>query len=248
MSVPDVTSATRVLAVQPHYDDNDIAAGGTLAALRDRGAEIFYLTATDDLVGVLDQSLSDEEATARLRAEQHEAGAEIGVSEQYWAGFPDAGEWGYYDLRRIVIQHIRMLRPDWVFTTDPWLPYESHMDHLRTGRAVAEACMFFRFPRLRTDPEVDAAYEPHQLQGVAFYFTLHPNVRFDIGKTRERKHRALDAYRSQFTPEGLEFLHRGLDFKEREFAEGESFSHAEPLKVLRPGHLHCNLDLSVLGG
>jgi LmbE family N-acetylglucosaminyl deacetylase len=226
MSIPDLRSATRVLAVQPHYDDNDIAAGGTLAALRDRGAEIFYLTATDDLVGVLDQSLSDEEATARLRAEQHEAGAEIGVSEQYWAGFPDAGEWGYYDLRRIVIQHIRMLRPDFVFTTDPWLPYESHMDHLRTGRAVAEACMFFRFPRLHT--------------------TLSPNVRFDIGETRERKHRALDAYRSQFTPEGLEFLHRGLDFKEREFAEGEPFTHAEPLKVLRPGHLHCNLDLSVL--
>jgi LmbE family N-acetylglucosaminyl deacetylase len=246
MSVPDLGAARRLLCVQPHYDDNDIGAGGAIAALADAGAEVFYLTVTDDLVGVLDASLSDAEATARLRAEQHAAGAEVGVKEQYWLGYPDAGDYDYYDVRRDVIRHIRMLRPDVVFTVDPWLAYESHGDHLRTGRAVAEACMLHRFPRLRTDPEVDRAYAPHDIQAVAFYFTLRPNLRFDITATRERKHRALDAYQAQFTPQGLEFLHRGLEAKEREFAEGESFSHAEPLKVLRPGHLHCNMDTSIL--
>jgi LmbE family N-acetylglucosaminyl deacetylase len=31
LPTPDVFSARRVLCVQPHYDDNDIGAGGTLA-------------------------------------------------------------------------------------------------------------------------------------------------------------------------------------------------------------------------
>ena len=49
---PDLLSARKLLAIQPHYDDNDISAGGTIAALVERGAEVFYLTVTDDLVGV----------------------------------------------------------------------------------------------------------------------------------------------------------------------------------------------------
>jgi LmbE family N-acetylglucosaminyl deacetylase len=43
LPTPDIFSAKRVLCVQPHYDDNDIAAAGTLARLRQAGAELFYL-------------------------------------------------------------------------------------------------------------------------------------------------------------------------------------------------------------
>ena len=71
---------------------------------------------------------------------------------------------------------------------------------------------------------------------------LRPDVAFDITATREQKHRALDAYEAQFTPQGLEFLHRGLDVKERQWAEAESFSHGEALLVLSPRHLHVNPD------
>jgi LmbE family N-acetylglucosaminyl deacetylase len=238
---PDPQAAKRILAIQPHYDDNDIGAGGALAALAAAGAEVDYLTVTDDLVGVLDASLSDEEATAQLRGEQERAGAEIGVRRQYWLGFPDAGDYDYYALRREIIRHIRMLRPDFLFSVDPWLPYESHGDHLKTGRAVTEAALLYGFPRLATDAEVDRSYEPHALTGIALYFTLAPNHVLDISATRERKHRAIDAYRTQLTPETLDLLHRGLDFKEREWAQGKGFSHGEALKVLGTGQLHCGL-------
>jgi len=70
LAPPDVYTAEIVLAIQPHYDDNDIAAGGTLAALSQNGAAIHYLTVTDDLVGVLNQSLSDGHMTVQLREEQ----------------------------------------------------------------------------------------------------------------------------------------------------------------------------------
>jgi LmbE family N-acetylglucosaminyl deacetylase len=238
---PDPSQAGRLLCVQPHYDDNDLGAGGTIAALEVGGAEVFYLTATDDLVGVRDSSLSDEEARALLRSEQAQAGAEIGVRDQFWLDLPDAGDYDYFALRAGVIEHIRRLRPDFLFTVDPWLPFESHRDHLVVGRAVAEASFLHQFPRLKTDPEVDRAYDPYGITGVAFYFTREPNLVFDITDTRERKHRAIDAYEAQFAREELELLHVGLDAKEREWASGESFSHGEALRVLSPGQLHVHL-------
>jgi LmbE family N-acetylglucosaminyl deacetylase len=238
---PELREAKRILAIQPHYDDNDLGAGGSLAALAAGGVEVDYLTVTDDLVGVLDSTLSDEEATAQLRSEQERAGAEIGVKRQYWLGFPDAGEYDYSTLRREIIRHIRMLQPDFLFSVDPWLPYESHGDHLKTGRAVTEAALLYGFPRLATDPEIDRGYRAHTLRGTALYFTLKPNQIFDISDFRERKHRAIDAYQAQFTPESLEQLHRGLDFVERDCAKGKAFSHGEALKVLSPGQLHCGL-------
>ncbi len=238
---PNLLEARRVLCVQPHYDDNDIGAGGTIARLADAGAEIHYLTVTDDLAGVLDASLSDAEATAALRREQQEAGALIGVREQHWLGLPDAGDWSPFDVRREVIRRIRALRADLVLTPDPWLRFELHPDHLKTSRAVAEACMFFGLPRIRTDPAVDRGWRPHELRALVFYFTVEPNECIDIGATRERKHRALDAYRAQFTPDQLRLLHAGLDFKEREWASGRGFAHGEALRVMHPRQLHVGI-------
>ncbi len=239
--VPDLSQARRLLCVQPHYDDNDLGAGGTIAALAERGAEVFYVTATDDLVGVRDDSLSDEQARALLRSEQERAGAEIGVREQFWLDLPDAGDYDYFALRARVIEHIRRLRPDFLFTVDPWLPFESHRDHLLVGRAVAEASFLQQFPRLKSDPEVDRAYEPYGITGIAFYFTRQPNLTFDISDARERKRRAVGAYEAQFSPEELELLQVGLEAKEREWASREPFSHGEALLVLSPGQLHVHL-------
>ncbi len=240
MRPPDIMQARRVLAVQPHYDDNDIGAGGLLALLAACGAEIDYLTITDDLIGVVDETLSDGEATARLRQEQHEAGAIIGVRGQHWLGFPDAGSYDYFAMRRELIRYIRMLKPEVLITCDPWLPYEAHNDHILCGRAVAEASYLHSMKRLKTDPAVDAAYEPYAIRAVVFYHTHAPNTRIDITATREKKHRAIDCYRTQFTSEGMAGLHAALDLMERAAAEGQPFSHAEAFKVLGDGMLHCN--------
>ena len=237
-SPPDIFTARRVLAVQPHYDDNDIAAGGTLAALADQGAELFYLTVTDDKAGVIDPSIGEDAMTARLRREQRQAGAHIGVSGHYWLDFPDAGRYDYFDVRRGIIRHIRMLRPDFIVTVDPWMPYEAHNDHILTGRAAAEAAIPFGLDRLPTDPEVDAAYEAHELIGIAFYGTAYPNRVIDISRTRLKKHAAISCYRAQFSEQDMEMLHRVVDMKEQEFAREKDFSHGEPLKLLRGFHLH----------
>jgi LmbE family N-acetylglucosaminyl deacetylase len=241
--IPDLLRARRILCVQPHYDDNDIGAGGTLARLAAAGAELHYLTVTDDVVGVLDQQVSDAEARNRLAAEQLRAGRELGVRAQHRLDYPDAGEWSAFALRREVVRHLRLIRPDFVLTVDPWLPYEAHQDHVRTGLAVAEACLLFGLPRFSSgDAALDAGFEGFRLRGIAFYFSAGPNAFVDIGATRAHKHRALDAYVSQFTPEGLVQLHRALEQKERAWANGRGFEYGEAFKLLAPGHLHVNLD------
>jgi len=245
-ATPDLMAARRVLAVQPHYDDNDIAGGGTLAALAENGAEIFYLTVTDDLVGFIDQSVPQSEMEKQLQAEQRAAGRFIGVDDFYWLGYPDAGRFDHFDLRRDIIRYVRLVRPDFIFTCDPWMPYEAHFDHVRTGFAVAEAATLFNFTRLATEPDVDQAFEPFELQGIVFYASAFPNTVFDISTTFEKKHQAVRQYAGQFTLEELDGLVNLLDARERKAAAqpaaaaDERFSHGEPLKVLSTWQLHVN--------
>lgn len=240
LPTPDIFSAKRVLCVQPHYDDNDIAAAGVLRQLQQNGAEIFYLTVTNDLMGVIDHSLSTEAAAEALKRDQFAAGMIIGVTEQHWLGYPDAGEYNYFDVRRDLLKYIRLIQPDFVFTADPWLTYEAHYDHLQTGLATAEAVMFAGLTKITSsDPAVDSAYGGHEILGVAFYYTREPNTIVDITSTWYDKIAAVRCYQAQFEPDDMDMLVMGLDMKSRQVAADMGFEHGEPLKVLHPQSLHC---------
>ena len=131
----------------------------------------------------------------------------VGIKEQYWLGYPDAGEYDYFDVRRDLLRYIRLLKPDFVFICDPWLTYEGHRDHIQTGLATSEAVMFAGLTKIASsDPEVDSAYDGHEINGIAFYFTREPNVIADISSTWEDKIGALRCYEAQFTPEDMEQL------------------------------------------
>jgi LmbE family N-acetylglucosaminyl deacetylase len=239
---PDLFSAKRILCIQPHYDDNDIAAGGILAQLAKNGAELIYLTVTNDLMGVIDVSLSNDDAANALKRDQFSAGKFVGVKEQYWLGYPDAGEYDYFDVRRDLLKYIRMLKPDFVFAPDAWLTYEGHRDHIQTGLAVAEAVMFAGLTKIASsDPDVDAAYEEHELKGIALYFTREPNTIADITSTWEDKIAAMRCYEAQFDPKGMDQLLMAMDMKSRQVAQGQSFARGEPLKVLHASALHCGI-------
>ena len=235
---PDLFQAKRALVVQPHYDDNDIAAGGTLAKLAEQGTEIFYLTVTDDLIGVVDQSLSEAEKLAGLKADLERAGEIIGVKDMVWLGYSDAGKYDYFDVRRDIIQHIRAIRPDFVITCDPWMPYEFHNDHIMTGKAAADAASLYGLLGLKTDPVVDAAYEPFELQGIAFYASAYPNTVVDITDTWQKKRNAVDQYRMQFSAEEMEMLLNRLEMFAQQTAVDESFAYAEKVKVMHTWQLH----------
>lgn len=242
LPIPDIFSARRVLCIQPHYDDNDIGAGGTIARLSQAGARIYYLTVTDDLMGVVDTSLSPETAAGRLRQDQADAGEIIGVEEQIWLGYPDSGKYDYFALRNDLLKYIRLIQPDFVLAPDPWLAYEAHHDHIQTGLAAAEAVLLASVTKIASsDPAIDAAYQKHDIQGIAFYYTREPNEIIDITSTWEIKKAAMCCYQAQFTSEGMTELIMAADLKIRQAATGKPFEHGEPLKLLNPRALHCGL-------
>jgi LmbE family N-acetylglucosaminyl deacetylase len=242
LPIPNIFDAERVLCIQPHYDDNDIAAGGTFAQLAKNGAEVIYLTVTDDLMGVIDASLSAEAATRALAQDHIAAGKIIGVKKQILLNYPDAGEYDYFALRRDLLKYIRMLQPDFVFTCDPWLTYEAHHDHIQTGLAAAEAVLFSSLLKIpSSDPAVDAAYKEHSIDGVAFYYSREPNQIVDITSTWEAKVAAVRSYATQIPSEAADQLVMALQFKSQQICARKDFQYGEPLKVLHPKALHCGL-------
>jgi N,N'-diacetylchitobiose non-reducing end deacetylase len=240
LPIPDIFSARRILCIQPHYDDNDIAAAGILQLLQQNGAEIYYLTVTDDLMGVVDHTLTPEAAAAALKREQFAAGKIIGVKEHYWLGYPDAGQYDYFDVRHDLLKYIRLLCPDMIFTADPWLTYEGHRDHIQTGLAASEAVIFAGLTKIASsDPAVDSLYRGHDIQGMVYYFTREPNYIADITPAWDAKIAAVRCYQTQFEPEDMDALLMALDLKSRQVAASKDFERGESLKVLHPSALHC---------
>jgi len=220
LTVPDISQAKCILAIQPHYDDNDIAAGGTLHTLALKGAQLIYLTVTDDLAGVSTPELSREQSIKKLQDDQNQAGALIGVQKQIRLGFPDAGKYDYFLLREKIITQIRSLKPDFLFTVDPWTPYETHNDHIQTGKAKV----------------IDM--KDYELKGVVFYNTAYPNLTFDITEVLSVKQEALRSYTAQFTSDGLERLISHTTLLAANVAQDEPFAFGESLKVVTPWMLH----------
>ncbi len=238
-SLPDLFTAHRVLCIQPHYDDNDLFAGGTIARLNDLGAEIIYLTVTDDVVGVLDQSWSVDKIRNRLREEQKCAGKIIGVNRFIWLEYPDAGDYEIHQLRQDLIQQIHILKPDFVITVDPWLPYEAHQDHIKTGYAASEAVLLAGFPRL--DPNGWHGYTYNSLKGIVFYNSAWPNIKIDIGTTYDRKRNAIYCYTAQFTTQDFVDLDKEMEECEHKVVGKSGYSHSESFKIIRPKQLHGNV-------
>ena len=250
LPTPDIFSCRRILVIQPHYDDADVAAAGTLAVLSDAGAEIRYCTMMNDLVGVIDESLSDEAAAASLMRDQRAAAKIIGIQELTNLNYPDAGNWSRFDVRPDLFREIREFRPDAIFAADPWLRVEAHRDHWEAGSIAAEAAILFGIPKLpSSSAAVDAAWRaaaPFDVRAVAFFYTDEPNTFSPIDATWERKAAALMEYHAQFTDDELPQLVKTLDAKSQLVARvgveagllPAGTKRAEPLKVIDPRALH----------
>ena len=236
VEMPDLNSARRILAIQPHYDDNDIAVGGTLHLLAKKGVEIIYLTVTDDLAGVIDPAWDKASAMRKLHENQEKASEIIGVNQHINLGLPDAGEYDYFTLRDKLIGFIREITPDFIFTVDPWSPYEAHNDHILTGKASAEAAILYPLSQIGRREKSNSSN--FALQGVVFYNSAYPNRVFDISDAIQVKQEALSAYTAQFNSADLEDLIGKITFFAAYIAQEKDFEYGEAFKLVAPWMLH----------
>ena len=249
--IPDIMQSKRILAIQAHYDDTDISVGGLISLFTLQGAEILYVTATDDLAGVVDLDQSKERAALALDEESQRAMEILGVSGLIKLGLPDAGDWDIHELRKSLMSVIRQYQPDCVLTLDPWLGTEAHSDHYKSGFAAVEASILSYVPGVEethvTIPDKFISSEQRDLISVGMFTTSEANCFIDITKVLDQKLLAVSSYNSQFSPEDMKNLLGNLKARAKHIANlGKSAGklsndteYAECIKLLSPRALHA---------
>lgn len=236
ISIPNIELSKKILAVQPHPDDLELFAGGTLAKMAEKGIEITYITVTKGGYGTYDQNISPDVLATIRKEEAKSASNLLGISEHIFLNYTDSDELNHKILRNQFINLIRSNKPEGIFLPDPWLPYEAHQGHIITGLAGAEASIFSLLPHL------EPATPVHDLKFIVFYATHSPNTYIDISSYWDRKLRALKCHKSQFNDEIFAILSNYLSLKASEYGKYLDVEKAEAFKVLTPLHLHSNTD------
>ena len=132
----------RVLVFEAHGDDMEFFAGGTIAKFADRGHEVTLVVATDNDKGSFELS-ADELRDVRDK-EINSAAQVLGIKKVIPLGYSD-GDLAYQatpdKLRGQFMRIIREVKPEIVFTWDPFAPYEGHADHRAVAVAASEAAL-----------------------------------------------------------------------------------------------------------
>ena len=238
MLYPEVFDPFRVpgavLCVQPHPDDCEFGAGGTIALLAGDGRDVYYVTVTDGRMGTFNPKVYPEELARMRRKEQEEAARLLGARDIIWFDFMDT-DVPVKDLRGRLITEIRRLKPSIVIAPDPYTRYEAHSDHINTGRAVLEALILSGLPHVN-DVDIRNGLEPYSPRLVMLYYTSSPNGYVDVGGVLNLKVDALARHGSQFP--GRDFVEFLVKVNAILYGKLAGVTYAEGFKVIPVDLLH----------
>jgi len=180
-----------LLVFGPHPDDIEIGLGGTIARHTSAGHSV-------GLVDLTEGELSTNGTLGERRTEAREAARVLGAQFRENLGWPDGGIAETPDMVRAAVETIRRHRPRSIA-----IPYwdDRHPDHSAASRVLRTAA--FRSGLRRYLPDV----EPWRPDWVCYYFindSAPPSFVVDVSAHYDRKRAALDCYRSQFAPVGLD--------------------------------------------
>ena len=229
LPIPDILKYKTILCVQPHPDDNEIGMGGTLLLFKALGANIAYCTVSQGKGG--SNTLRSEELVKIRQEELRNAGSFVGATSFHQLNLSDSHYPDEKEITEHLVAVIRDVKPDIVFTVDPYLMYEAHPTHRKTGMAVLEACMF---ASMKHFPKPDASTEPkvHRVEAIGFYASAKPNVLIDISDTFDMKLEAIFKHESQFDAPARAQLSQYLTMQAMNFGQKLNVSKAEAFKVL----------------
>lgn len=237
LHLPELVDVKNLLVIEPHPDDNEVGAGATIRLLANKGAKITYITVTDGRLGSMDTELSADTVAGVRKQERQRASELVGVTASYFLEFEDGADWSEHQLMKRLVPLIREVRPDAVMTVDPWTPYESHPDHVKTGRSVATALIY-----ARNGVAQRGQGEPYDVPQIAFYGSAYPNTFVDVSQTWDTKLQAMKAHTSQFDGPDWPLVSGFLTEQAHQYYQshyGDNPSgYAEAFKVLASMQLH----------
>ena len=192
-----------VLAVYAHPDDADVACGGTLARWAKAGAAVHLVVCTDGGKGTFDPGVSTEELAAIRAAELEASSALIGLQGVANLGYADGELSDSDELRGLLVEWVRRLRPDVVCGHDPSAlffgqEYFNHRDHRMAGTTLLDAVS----PAAALPHYFPGAGPPHQVATMLLSGTLEPDVWVDVSETIDLKAAAVECHRTQFADPG----------------------------------------------
>jgi len=194
---PDpVPTPGRALTIGAHPDDAEFGAGGTLARWAAEGCTVSMLIITDGSKGTWDPSIPPDALAARRRDEQRASAAALGATGEVVMLDHTDGELVYdLALREEICLWIRRLRPEVVFSHDPWRRYMFHPDHRAAGWSAIDGVVAARdhlfFP--------EQGLEKHRPDAILLWSADAPDYWEDISATFDRKVEALLCHSSQTT-------------------------------------------------
>jgi LmbE family N-acetylglucosaminyl deacetylase len=198
----------RALVVAAHPDDADFGAAGTACLWSRDGWEFYYLVCTDGSKGSDDPSMTPAQLIEMRRQEQRDAAKLLGVKDCYFLDHVDGELTPNRALLGDIVKHIRMLKPDAVFTHDPEAvivrdAFVNHSDHRTTGLTAVDAVYPAARDRLNFPEHIQAGLEPHKVSQIYIWGSERANFDVDITDAIDTKIEALRAHGSQFSEEFL---------------------------------------------
>jgi LmbE family N-acetylglucosaminyl deacetylase len=196
---PDQLLPGRVLVLSPHFDDEVLGCGGTLARLSDKqNLHVAYVT-DGSASPRLDPSTAQQIDLRALRAtESRQAMAELGVPEGnlHFLGIQEGQvAKGLQRLEHSLRALLDGIRPEHVLVP---FRYDRHPDHLAVNRITRRLGQReFGFRML----EYFIYYRTRLLPGGDLRTYIHPSllVQVEIDPVMARKRRALACFRTQVT-------------------------------------------------
>lgn len=191
-----------ILVVVAHADDLEYNIGGTIAKFVNEGHDVYRAAVTDSARGTLDPAMTIDKMTEIGIAEAEAAGQVLGLKDNFFLGFPDGMLTDIYaaEIRERLMQIVRRLKVDVLFTWDPWASRDDHPDHVVAGRCARWATEFSPFPLVQPEHFAETGGEPHWVTE-RFYFAKNPlpeaDYVVDISDYLEIKTEALLKYESQ---------------------------------------------------
>lgn len=176
----------RVLVVTGHPDDEAYYIGGTLFALKEKGARVKLVVLTNGDKGYY--PFSDSEGLARIRKEEEREGASlIGAEAVVFFDEPDSRTTVDDELVIKLMREIDSFKPETILTFDPeYRRRLSHRDHRAAGEATVQAARKARFHGW-----------------MMLFSTLGPNTAVDVYPYWNQVDRLLAVHKSQFHGERL---------------------------------------------
>ncbi len=226
----------RVVAVSPHPDDMEIVAGGLIRSFTKKGKEVYLIVVSDGRKGSLKKE--DEDSLARTRMEEQLCSANVlGVKEVHFLNYVDSEVPEPRTLRKIILPAIRKFRPDLIITVDPFLPYEAHLDHVYTGKAVMESVLLFEHEG------IEKGYEGGKRPDILLGGTAFPNVIVDVSAYYNDKMKAIACHKSQI--DSSEYVLKPLEDLGGAFGKFIGAAYGEPFRHLYGYEMHLNTLVSL---